>query len=387
MKKILTFGIMIMCGVMALMGGAKNVSITASASEEYSAKSVILVDAGSGAVLYEKEKDKQLPIASMTKLMTILLTLEAIDNGALSLDQKVCVSQKASGMGGSQVFLDANEEYTISDLLKSTIIASANDASVALAETISGSENDFVDKMNKRAKELKMSNTNYANCTGLPMPNGYSCAEDIAVLTREVLKHPIYFDYSTIWLDELTHPSGRKTELTNTNRLIRYYNGCDAGKTGSTNEAGYCVSASAKKNDLRLISVVIGAKTGAERFSQAGTLLDYGFANFENKKLFSANQELEQEINIKGGKIKSIKPIVEKDVFALSKKSDKAEIETKIELNEADAPILAGDKVGTLYVVKNGQVVDEINLVSPIDIENYKYSDSVFDVISNWNFR
>lgn len=375
-----------MCGAVALMGSVKNVQIEAYASQEYSAKSVILIDADSGAVLYEKDKQKQLPIASMTKLMTILITLEAIDDGTLSLDQKVVVSPNASGMGGSQVFLDANEEYTIGDLLKSTIIASANDASVALAETISGSESAFVDKMNARAKELKMENTNYANCTGLPMPNGYSCAEDIALLTRQVLKHPVYFDFSTIWMDELTHPSGRKTELTNTNRLIRYYKGCDAGKTGSTNEAGYCVSASAKKNDLRLISVVIGAKTGAERFSQAGTLFDYGFANFENKKLYSASQELEQEITVAGGKIREFKPIVEKDVFALTKKGDKNDIVTKIDLKELSAPIKAGDAIGKIYVVKGSEIINEINLISPIDIEKNSYISSVFDVIRNWNF-
>lgn len=382
MKKILLVAIICCVSLFCFFGNASK-NIVAFASEEYDAKSVVLIDYDSGKILYEKEKDKQLPIASMVKLMTVLLTLENIDNGNLTLDTKVCVSPKASGMGGSQVFLDANNEYTVEDLLKSTIVASANDASVALAETIAGSESAFVDLMNAKAKELGMANTNYANATGLPMPNGYSCAIDIANLMREVLKHPTYFNYSTIWMDELTHPSGRKTELTNTNRLIRYYKGCDAGKTGSTNEAGYCVSASAKKNDLRLISVVIGAKTGAERFSQAGTLLDYGFANYQNKKLFSAGQEIDSEIKVAGAK-ECVKPIAKSDCYALTQKNDSQAIDLKVQLLDMTAPLKKGDKVGTLYAVKNGEVINEVDLILPIDLPKYSYIDSFNDVIKKW---
>ena len=387
MKKItkLMLATVLAIGVLVCVPQAKLVHLSSASEGDYTAKSVLLMDSTSGNVLYEKDKDKQLPIASMVKLMTILLTLENIDAGSLAFDQKIVASKNASGMGGSQVFIDANAEYTVGDLLKSAIVASANDASVALAEAIAGSEREFVERMNKRALELGMKNTSYGNATGLPAVNAYSSAYDVALLMREVLKHPLYYTFSGIWLDELTHPSGRKTELANTNKLIRYYKGCDAGKTGSTNEAGFCVSASAKKNDLRMIAVVMGAKTGPVRFSEAASLLDYGFANFENKKILSAGVDLGVEAKIAKAQISSIKPIVAADCFSLCKKMEDSEVGIKYEVNNnLSAPLKKGDKVGTAYILKNGVVEKEVDLICPIDIEKATLTDSFLKIIRNF---
>ena len=257
----------------------------AKADEAYTAKSIILVDYNSGEVLKEDNADEKLPIASMVKMMTLLLTFEEMDKGNLTLDTKITTTENASGMGGSQVFIDPYVTYTAEQMIKSVIMASANDASVALAEHISGSEDTFVKKMNERAKALGMTNTLYANCTGLPEPEQYSSARDVSILMKELLRHEIYFNYSTIWMDELIHPSGRKTELVNTNKLTRYYKGCDAGKTGSTSEAGYCLCASAKRDDMRLISVVIGSKTGQDRFNESASCLTMGLQTLKIKIL------------------------------------------------------------------------------------------------------
>ena len=207
-------------------------------------------------------------------------------------------------MGGSQVFIESGGEYSIGDLLKSTIVSSANDASVALAEKIAGSENNFVKLMNKKALELGMKNTNYVNCTGLPASNQFSSAKDTAILLKEVFKYDTYHNYSKIWMDTLKHPKGRETELVNTNKLIRYYEGCDGGKTGSTNEAGYCLATTAKRGDMRLIAVVLGAENGKLRFAETSKLLNFGFNNFENKLIVSKDEILSSELKIQNSRQK-----------------------------------------------------------------------------------
>ena len=312
------------------------------------------------------------------------LTFEEMDNGNLTLETKITTTENASGMGGSQVFIDPYVSYTAEQLIKSVIMASANDASVALAEHISGSESTFVNKMNQRAKELGMTNTLYSNCTGLPEPNQYSTARDVALLMKELLKHDLYFKYSTIWMDELIHPSGRKTELVNTNKLTRYYSGCDAGKTGSTDEAGYCLCASALRSNMRLISVVIGAKTGQERFNESASLLNFGFANFENKNLLSKNVSL-GKIGVKKSKITEIEYYPEKDYYALIKKGDKESYKTEIVMDEKiTAPIKAGEQIGTILVIKNGEVKDKINIVLNDDLKALTYKESLDKIVSKW---
>ena len=385
MKKIIITIMTLILGVHLFCSHLPNITTVTAESliDSMTAKSAIVVDAGSGEVLLSKSIDKKLPIASMVKLMTVLLTLENIDNGVLSLDQKITVSKNAAGMGGSQVFLDAGSDYSIEDLLKSTIVASANDASVALAETIAGSEQEFVNKMNSRASELGMNNTNYANATGLPAVDGYSCAEDVAKLLREVLKHDLYYKYSTIWMEDLVHPSGRITGLTNTNKLIRYYKGCDAGKTGSTSEAGYCIAASANKNDMRIITVVIGAESGAKRFSESASLLDWAYANYENKKIFTQGQELEP-ITVEKSKVKEITPILEEGYSVVTKKGTESNITTKVDFNDnLSAPIKKGEKIGTAYVLKDNVVLKEINILSSCDANKISYFEALKEVLNN----
>ena len=385
MKKIIITVMTLILGVHLFCSHLPNITTVTAESliDSMTAKSAIVVDAGSGEVLLSKSIDKKLPIASMVKLMTVLLTLENIDNGVLSLDQKITVSKNAAGMGGSQVFLDAGSDYSIEDLLKSTIVASANDASVALAETIAGNEQEFVNKMNSRASELGMNNTNYANATGLPAVDGYSCAEDVAKLLREVLKHDLYYKYSTIWMEDLVHPSGRITGLTNTNKLIRYYKGCDAGKTGSTSEAGYCIAASANKNDMRIITVVIGAESGAKRFSESASLLDWAYANYENKKIFTQGQELEP-ITVEKSKVKEITPILEEGYSVVTKKGTESNITTKVDFNDnLSAPIKKGEKIGTAYVLKDNVVLKEINILSSCDANKISYFEALKEVLNN----
>lgn len=326
-------------------------------------KSAVLIEKNSKQVLYENASHEKLPIASVTKLMTVLLTLEHIDNGSISLDDKVMVSSNASGMGGSQIFLDSDNEYVLGELLKSVIVASANDSSVALAEYIAGSENNFVRMMNERAKELDMLDTNYANCTGLPSAEGYSSAYDQALVLKEVLDYDIYHTYSSIWFEDFTHPSGRTTQMANTNKLSRYYDGCIGGKTGSTNQAKYCLAVGAKRNDMSLISVVLGADSSQERFKYASDLLNYGFENYESKTLFS-NKNLEgKTIKIKGMD-RATRLTAERDYTLVSKISEDVNFSLNFNLPSMLTSVKQNQVVGNVEIIVDGVVVDKINILA-----------------------
>ena len=345
------------------------------------AKSGILVDYSSGEVLFEQDADNKLQIASMVKLMTIYLVIEKLENGELKLTDKLTASEYAASMEGSQVFIDANSRYTIEDMLKSVIVASANDASVALAEHISGSEKNFVKKMNNKAKELGMKNTIYVNSTGLPAPMQYSTARDCSIILSKLIDNEIYLKYSTIWMDELTHPSGRKTELVNTNKLIRYYKGCDIGKTGSTDEAGYCLSASAKRNEMRLIAVVMGTKNSNERFSQTVNLLDYGFSNFVNKKIVDKEIPV-QKINIKKSKLNEVEIFAKDDFYAITSKDGESNLTITREINEnLKAPLKNFDEVGKIIISKNGKIIKEIPLIIKIDVDEITFIDGLKKIV------
>lgn len=351
---------------------------------DLTSKSACLVDYASGTILYEKDADRHLPIASMVKMMTILLTLEEIDCGNLSEETMITTTENASGMGGSQVFIDPYVEYSASDLLKSVIIASANDASVALAEHISGSEKSFVLKMNERAKELGMNDTHYSNCTGLPAPEQYSCAKDCAIVLKEVTKYDLYHKYSTIWMDEIVHPSGRKTEIVNTNRLVKYYDGCDGGKTGSTNEAGCCLSASAKRNNLRLISVIIGAQNSQTRFNECSKLFNYGFANYESREILSSELPL-FNLPVNKGKIENVDIFANENFAVVMKKGEKAEYEVDFDnVNKVNAPTQIGDIVGKAYISKEGNIVKEIDLIVKTEIEKLSLKDCFDKIVVGW---
>lgn len=326
-------------------------------------KSAVLIERSSGKILADTNAHEHLPIASVTKLMTILLTLEKIDAGEISLDDSVTVSANASGMGGSQVFLDAEADYKLGELLKSVIIASANDSSVALAEHISGSEANFVRLMNERANELGLADTNYANCTGLPTPDGYSSAYDQALVLNKVLNYSTYHEYSHIWLEDFVHPSGRTTQMTNTNRLSRFYEGCTGGKTGSTNQAKYCLAVGAKRADMELISVVLGAENSKARFKLASDLLNYGFENFKAKTLLSQNDLAGKTIKIKGLS-RQVNLKLAREYTLITKVDETPNYSLNFNLPNMLNSVKENQVVGNVEVVVDGVVVDTIDILS-----------------------
>ena len=385
MKK---FGFAIFCGIMCIACALSSFKIDFASAESadisIDAKSAILIDYDSGEVLFKQNPDEKVQVASIVKLMTILLTFEEIEAGNLSLDEMITTTENASSMGGSQVFIDPFVDYSVEDMLKSVIVASANDASVALAEKISGTEQAFVKKMNQKAKELGLNDTVYVNASGLPEPGQYSTARDVAKLTKEVLKIKDYFNYSTIWMDKLTHPSGRETDVVNTNKLIRYFKGCDGGKTGSTDEAGYCLSATAERNGMRLIAVVLGAKDATLRFNETSKLLTYGFSNFENKQIISSGESL-IEAEILRSKVKTVPIYAAEDFSVVSRKGDSAEYAVTVEIDEKIcAPLGSKEKVGTVSISKDGVVIKTIDAVVGTEIPAITYGESLKEIIKNW---
>lgn len=347
------------------------VFVPTARAEGFSAegRSAYLVDAATFTPLYAKNENERLPIASMVKIMTVLLTLEAVDRGELSLDEKVPVSENAASMGGSQVFLDAGTEHRAGDLLKSVIVASANDSCVALAERVSGSVEGFVSDMNARAAELGMKDTRFANCTGLPAAESFSTAHDVALMFREVIRHPVYFEDAGVWLEDYVHPDGRTTVMTNTNKLVKFYNGCDGGKTGFTSEAKFCLAATAARDGMRVIAVVAGADSSKSRFNAVSSMFNHAFGSFKAEKLLGAGELAAQRVKVAGGKERSVGVTVSEDIVRLAPRSDKAAAELRLELpDKVKAPVRKGDVVGKGYVVVDGTAVREFDLVAAEDV-------------------
>ena len=302
--------------------------------------------------------------------MTILLTLEAVDEGRVSLEDQVTVSPRAASMGGSQAFLDAGERYKLRELLKTVIVASANDSAVALAEHLAGTEESFVRLMNTRAEELGLTNTHYANCTGLPAQEHYTTARDVAKLSAQLDLHPIYYRYSTIWMDEIKHRGGRVTSLTNTNRLIRFYPGCDGYKTGSTNEARYCVSATAKKEGMRLIAVVLGTPAGQTRFDEARAMLEYGFANVQLVTPIAQGQALDMTVPVRLGGRDEVSVLSGGTCSLLERRGEKNALSLEAALVEkVNAPVYAGDVLGEIRVKRGDEVVAVVPAVAGEDVQ------------------
>lgn len=332
--------------------------------------SAILCEASTGQVIFEKNADERRPVASVNKVMTILLTLEAVDEGRVSLEDQVTVSPRAASMGGSQAFLDAGERYKLSELLKTVIVASANDSAVALAEHLAGTEESFVRLMNTRAEELGLTNTYYANCTGLPAQEHYTTARDVAKLSAQLDLHPIYYRYSTIWMDEIKHRGGRVTSLTNTNRLIRFYPGCDGYKTGSTNEARYCVSATAKKEGMRLIAVVLGTPAGQTRFDEARAMLEYGFANVQLVTPIAQGQALDMTVPVRLGGRDEVSVLSGGTCSLLERRGEKNALSLEAALVEkVNAPVYAGDVLGEIRVKRGDEVVAVVPAVAAEDVQ------------------
>jgi len=379
--KVMLCFLFILFTILSISTNASNI-VFAETTNEYNCKSYCLVDYATNKVLKSYKEYEHYEAASMVKLMTCYIAINKIDSGELELSKKIICSEYAASQEGSQAFLDANNEYSIEELLKSIIIASANDSCVAMAEVIAGSETKFVELMNECAKNLGMENTIYANCTGLPAFNQYSCARDIATILSKVSDMELYRKYSSIWMDELVHPSGRKTELVNTNRLVRYYPGCVCGKTGFTDEAGYCLSSCAEKNNMRLISVVMGCNSSEDRFSISTNILNYGFTNFNNKKVVSSEEEI--VVDFKGLK-EGLKCHSEKDMTVLTEKVSSTELTYKTELNKnIKLPIQKGEVVGKVIVLENGVVVEEGNLVSCEDYKKQGLFSGAKNIFDKW---
>lgn len=371
MKKLVSFIMAIVTAIMPM-----NLSFANESNDplSVSSKSAILMDVGSGQILYEKNAHDKLPPASVTKVMTMLLICEALDSGKITLDDSVQISENAASMGGSQIFLEAGEVQKVDTLLKGIAVASANDGCVAMAEYVAGSVESFVDMMNAKAKELNMKDTNFANTNGLPVDNHYTSAHDIALMSRELLKHDVISKYLTTWMDQVVVGKKQTTVgLANTNKLIKHYQGATGVKTGFTQQAKYCLSASAKRGDTHLIAVTLGAETSPERFKDATSLLNFGFANYESVKLCSKNDNIatltldkadEQKINL----------VAKEDLSVLIKKGGNKDFTRKVKVNENPIiPIKKGTSLGYVEIYQGKTLVGKVDLVNTKDIQKASY--------------
>ena len=347
-----------------------NLNVLAEEDFAPTAKSAILVDNLSGKVLYEKNADEKLAPASMTKLASMLIVMEAIDNGSLKFEDKVTISEEAANMGGSQVFLQAGEVYTVYDLLKSVAIASGNDAVVALAEKVGGSVGGFVDMINKRLKELGATNTNFVNPHGLDAEGHYSTARDMSIIARELLKHEKILEFTSIYEEYLEKNDGSRIWLVNTNRLVRFYDGVDGLKTGFTTTAGYCLTATAKKDNFRLISVVMGEDTTENRSSDTVKLLNYGFNTFKIN-IIKTKGTILGKVRIEQGKEDSVNITLLSDATELLKNTDPiSEYKFNVKVKTIKAPAKNGDIVGTAEIIdQDGNIVDEVDVTVEKEIK------------------
>lgn len=351
------------------------------------AKAAILVDHSTGKVLLEKNSHDRLPIASITKIMSMLLVMEAIDSGIISFDTKVKVSEHSWSMGGSQVWLEPGEVFTVDELFKAVAIHSANDATVALAEAIAGSEDAFVSMMNQKARELGMNDTNFLDCSGLTDAGHYSSAYDITLMSRELLsKHPEVTKYTTIWHDQfrVNVPGKKPVSLDNTNKLVRFYEGTVGLKTGYTGAAGHCLAASAARGSQQLISVVLGEPDSNTRFAESRKLLDYGFANFETVLVNNMGEEVRQ-VQVKKGMKPVVNAVYEKDVKLLLKKGERGKIERVVVIKpDLIAPVKAGQKIGEVKYTVAGIEVGKADLVAGREVQRASFFRLFIRLAEEW---
>ncbi|MEN0643324.1 D-alanyl-D-alanine carboxypeptidase family protein [Alkalicoccobacillus gibsonii] len=333
------------------------------------ASSAIIMERDTGEVLYEKNSEESLPPASMTKIMTMLLIMEAIDKKQLKYEDMIRVSENAASMGGSQIFLEPGEEMSVQDMLKGIAVASGNDASVAMAEHLGGTESGFADMMNEKAKELGLDKTHFSNSNGLPIENHYTSAHDLAVIAKELLKYEDITKFTGIYEDYLRQDTDNPFWLVNTNKLVRFYPGVDGLKTGYTKEAKYGLTATAEKEGMRIIAVVMGSPSPKERNADVTTMLDFAFSQYKTHKLHERNEAV-GEVKISKGQQKNVKAVTGESISILTKKTESIDqVVEKIELNEnMKAPILKGDEIGTLIVENGGKVVSETPLVAEDEV-------------------
>ena len=349
------------------------------------APSAILMEADTGAVIFEKNADDRRPAASVTKLMTLLMVFERLDEGGITLEDRITVSPNAAAQPGSQAFLDAYAAYPLKDILKATVIASANDGAVALAEYLAGTEESFAALMNRRAEELGLQNTHYVNCTGLPAEGQYTSARDVAVISREVTRHSGYFAYSSIWLDSLTHPSGRVTDLTNTNRLVRFYKDCDGLKTGSTGEAKYCLSATAERKGMRLIAVVLGVPNSQTRFDEVRAMLDYGFASYARVQVAREGDLAGAQVPVRLGARDQVDVALGKGLTMLLRADQAGQLAYETHLPDSvTAPVEAGQELGTVRVLLSGAPIAELPAVAAQTVRLPGLLEGFWRLWENW---
>lgn len=369
MKRIIAIVFMLLIGIQAAAPAvfAQEKDSVQLANET---KSAILIERDTGTVLYKKNSDEELPPASMTKIMTMLLIMEALDEGKLKIDEKIRTSEYAASMGGSQIFLEPGEEMTVDEMLRGIAIASANDASVAMAERLAGSEEAFVEKMNEKAKELGLKNTVFRNTTGLPEEGHYSTAHDMATIAKELLKYEGITKYTGTYESYLRENSDKKFWLVNTNRLVKFYPGVDGLKTGFTSEAKYCLTATAEKDGMRVIAVVFGAPTSKVRNAQVSKMLDYAFSQYETHPLYERNVKLGDAGVSKGDK-KKVEALTSEPISLLTRKGEDIEdVKEKISLKKnLKAPVEKGEEIGTLQLVKEGKTIMETPLVAKNDVK------------------
>jgi len=360
----------------------ETIPTNATTSLSLNVGSAVLIEQNSGQVLYNQNMHEKLRPASVTKVMTILLIMEAIDSGKLSYTDKIPCSEKAAGMGGSQIWLDVREELTVDEMLKAICVVSANDCTVAMAEYLAGSEEAFVNQMNAKAKELGMNDTTFKNCHGIDEDGHVTSAYDIALMSRDLLtKHPSITKYTTIYMDSLRDG---KSSLVNTNKLVRNYKGATGLKTGSTSVALYNLSASATRNDLSLIAVIMKAPTSPIRFAESQKLLDYGFNNFEYKKLANKN-DLIKEISVDKGIENSVNAILENDSGVLIQKGQNKDIVQSVQLTDSiNAPVYAGQVLANVTYSLNGNEIGKVNIVAEKSVGNNTAFNMIEHVFFNW---
>lgn len=381
MKKIIVFMLSIcisFCGVMPVYANETVVN----------SKSSILLEPTTNTILLENNAKEKMPIASVTKVMTMLLIFEAIDDAKIKKDDVVTVSEHAAGMGGSQVYLEPMEQQTVDSLIKCIAVSSANDASVAMAEYIAGSEQEFVNMMNEKAKQLGMTNTNFVNACGLDDDNGYSCAFDVAIMSRElIINHPDVFNYTGIWQDEIVHKTARGEEpfgLANTNKLIKNYSGATGLKTGSTSKAMFCLSGTAERDGMQLVAVVLGANTPSDRVSEVIKMLDYGFANYTVQQIDSVDTPI-ATININNAENEDVKLYVKENKNIVIDKNNKSEVTKEAYvINNLTAPIAKGTKAGEIVYKQNGEIVTKVDLIVVEDVVKASFEKNVKKVLEAW---
>jgi len=344
-------------------------------------KAALLIEVNSGEILFEKNKDEQLAVASMTKMVGLIIIMEHLESGKLSLDDIVTASKNASGMGGSQIYLETGEKMSVKDLIKGITMASANDATVAMAERIAGSEEKFVEMMNDKVQELGLVNTHFVNSTGLDEEGHYSSAYDMAMIAKELLNHEEILNFTSVYEDYLRVNTSNKFWLVNTNKLVRLYEGADGLKTGFTDNAGYCMAVTAKRNGMRLIAIVLGENKGSIRNDETSELLDYGFNTYKVNTLKEKNSIVDK-INFDKSTKDEINIYLSKDASILMKQSDNdLGYDTEINLNKINLPLHNGDVVGKMLIKKNNSVIDEIDLIVKEDVSSKTFLQLFIDVL------